>query len=557
MRCLQALGDMSRKKKFWIIGAGLAGAAVVALLITASILAKRWEPYIRAQAVDYLSQRFDSNVQIEAIRVTLPHVSAMRMLLTHGRGAIARVAAVNVLLRHHGRRDVAPMFAMKRVAFEVDLGTLFQVPKVVHLVSVEGMDATIPPKGEWPKSKAVTVVPPESKPKQPKVLIEQVTIENARLVILPKDTAKNPLRFDIHRLRLQSVGVNTAMKYDAALTNAVPPGEILSQGKFGPWNAAEPGDTALTGDYDFEKADLGVFSGIAGILRSTGSFEGTLDSINARGEATVPDFRLKRAGNKVPLKTNFQVLVDGTNGNTVLQPVVAILGSTKFQTSGAVIKREGARRRSILLDVKMPKGDLSDLLKLAMKGTPFMTGQLKMNMKIDLPPLNEDMRERLILDGKFEISDGRFMRPKFQDEIDTLSRRGQGQPNNKTIDEVVSGMKGNLRLDKEIVTFRNLSFDVPGAGVAMKGNYDLNGDVLDFHGTLKLKAHISQTMSGWKRWVLMPADPFFAKDGAGTLLHVQVVGNADAPKFGLDHGDKEPKPEEPAPDRGEANRKAR
>ncbi len=48
------------------------------------------------------------------------------------------------------------------------------------------------------------------------------------------------------------------MKYDAILTNAKPPGEIHSKGTFGPWATAEPGDTPLTGEYDFKGADLGV-----------------------------------------------------------------------------------------------------------------------------------------------------------------------------------------------------------------------------------------------------------------------------------------------------------
>ena len=129
-----------------------------------------------------------------------------------------------------------------------------------------------------------------------------------------------------------------------------------SAGSFGPWNSAEPGDTALNGDYTFDHADLGVFIGIAGILHSTGRFEGELDTITARGEADVPDFRLKRSGNPVPLHTKFEVLVDGTNGNTTLKPVTATLGSTHFTTSGAVFKHEGDTHRTIKLDVNMPQG---------------------------------------------------------------------------------------------------------------------------------------------------------------------------------------------------------
>ena len=65
----------------------------------------------------------------------------------------------------------------------------------------------------------------------------------------------------------------------------------------------------------------------------------------------MPDFRLKQANNPVPLHTTFEVLVDGTNGNTELKPVNAILGSTAFTTSGAVLKHEGQTMRTIALQV--------------------------------------------------------------------------------------------------------------------------------------------------------------------------------------------------------------
>jgi hypothetical protein len=366
------------------------------------------------------------------------------------------------------------------------------------------------------------------------VLIEEVLIRNARLVILPRETKKVPLDFDIHDLRLESAGPGVAMKYDAALTNAKPPGEIRSQGSFGPWASGEPGESPLSGEYLFEKADLGVFAGIAGILKSTGRFKGSLDSIDVVGEASVPDFRLKRAGNPVPLMTRFEVLVDGTNGNTILKPVIATLGTTKFHTSGGVIKHEGDLRRAVRLDVSMPKGELRDLLRLAMKGSPFMEGQFFLKTKIDIPPLTGKVREKLMLNGRFEISDGKFLRSTIQEQIDGLSRRGQGQPKNQEIDEVVSQMRGKFNLKDEVLTFNSLTFGIPGANVALRGNYDMRSDVVDFRGTLKLRAKVSQTMSGWKRWALKPVDPFFSKQGAGTFLRIKVAGSSDKPKFGLD-----------------------
>jgi hypothetical protein len=95
-------------------------------------------------------------------------------------------------------------------------------------------------------------------------------------------------------------------------------------------------------------------------------------------------------------------------------------------------------------------------------------------------------------------------------------------------------MKGGYQLDDSVITFRELTFGVPGADVQLDGSYNLNADVLDFHGGLKLQAKVSQMVTGWKHWLLKPVDPFFSKNGAGTYLKIQVVGSSKAPKFGLD-----------------------
>ena len=326
------------------------------------------------------------------------------------------------------------------------------------------------------------------------------------------------------------------MKYDAALTNAKPRGEVQSSGTLGPWVADEPGDSQLAGVYQFANADLGVFSGIGGTLESSGQFEGTLSSVNVKGEATVPNFRLKQVGNPVRLQTRFQVRVDGTSGDTILQPVNGSLGTTSFRTSGGIIRHESDLRRTISLNVAMPSGNIQDLLSLAMKGTPFIRGKIALNTKIDIPPLTGSVREKLLLDGQFQLSQARFLKSTVQDQIDTLSRRGRGQPGNTDISGVVSLMAGKFTLANEMITFQSLSFAVPGSGVDLTGTYDLDRDALDFHGTLRLQAKVSETMTGWKRWVLKPIDPFFSKQGAGTLLRIQVVGTSKEPKFGRDRG---------------------
>ena len=519
---------MSKRKKLWLGGIALAVLILaVGAYIAASLIARNFEPALRAQAIQYLHDRFHSDVELKALHINRPKMSTLQILLRHGRGAIVEVEGDGLAMRFGGNPSLPPLFAIQKVFFTVDLGVLFEPQKSVNFVSLDGMEINVPPKGERTNAGGDTSG-------NSNVIIQNVQITNAALVLLPKDTGRKPLRFHIARLHLQSVGVNSAMRYDADLTIPKPPGTVKSTGNFGPWNASAPGDTPLKGNYTFDKADLGIFAAIAGTLSSKGTFDGSLNAVNARGTAYVPNFQLKMAGNPLPLSTTFEAQVDGTNGNTVLQPVQATLGHTNFTTTGAVIKHEEYSQRDIDLKVTMPNGDLRDLLRLSMKGQPFMEGFITMNSSIGIPPLTSKVKQKLLLDGTFDLRGAKFLKSTIQDQIDQLSRRGQGQPKNPEIDEVISKMQGSFRLENEVMTFRSLAFEVPGAAVSVAGNYNLAHDTLDFHGALKLDAKISQTVTGWKRWLLKPADPFFAKNGAGTFLKIKIEGDAHHPKFGLD-----------------------
>src|SRR3989442_12438033 len=91
------------------------------------------------------------------------------------------------------------------------------------------------------------------------------------------------------------------------------------------------------------------------------------------------------------------------------------------------------------------------------------------------PLLTGSVRQKLLHDGQFDKSEARFPKSRIQDQSDTLSRRCQGQPTNKEIDQVLSGMAGIFHLENEMITFRSLSFAVPCAGVDLAGTYDLDG----------------------------------------------------------------------------------
>jgi hypothetical protein len=529
---------VTARKRNWIAGIVLfAIVAVAGLAIAASIVASRIEPYAREAAVRYLSERFASDVELHALHVRMPQTSVVRLLLTRGRGISARIEGESLSMRLKNRPAAAPLFAIRTFHCEVGVDSLLHPPLRVSEIFVDGMEIQIPPRGERPQWPASAGEQSDTATGAPSLgsgaIIEKVTIRNAALTLQPKDPRKVPLRFEIQNLQLQSVGAGEPMDYDVSLQNAKPPGKIYATGAFGPWASDEPGETPIDGEYRFEKADLGVFAGIAGTLNSTGRFEGRLSALTVRGQATVPNFRLRISGNPVPLNARFTALVDGTNGNTTLQPVAATLGSSSFTTSGAIVKHEAEQHRTISLNVSMPNGNLRDVLRLAMKGDPFMEGRLALSTKIDIPPLAGKIREKLELDGRFEIREGKFMHSTIQNQIENLSQRARGQPGNPAAEQAVSHMSGVFHMENAAIHFSNVSFGLPGADLDLAGDYSLDSDALDFGGTLKLQATISQMVTGWKRALLKPVDRFFEKDGAGTFLNIRIDGTSKAPKLGV------------------------
>src|SRR5208337_1655920 len=185
---------------------------------------------------------------------------------------------------------------------------------------------------------------------------------------------KLPLEFAIAHIKLTHVRPDKPMQFDAELTNPRPAGKILTSGSMGPWSVEDPGETPVAGSYRFDHADLSVFKGIAGILSSTGKYEGVLRDLVVDGQTDTPDFRLTHFGTALSLHTVFHAHVDGTNGDTLLQPVDATLGQSHFTAEGKIVRvpagalPDGAARpggHEISLKVNVDRGRMEDFLRLA------------------------------------------------------------------------------------------------------------------------------------------------------------------------------------------------
>jgi hypothetical protein len=412
--------------------------------------------------------------------------------------------------------------------FSARVGFIGMLRQPIHLSAVylDGLRITIP-RGPAAHPRELS-----GKKGAPALLIDYAKADGATLIILPKKEGSDPLEFDLHNLVLRGASGDGAMTFQAALTNAKPPGEIRTTGKFGPWQAEDPRATPVSGKYDFTNADLSVFKGIEGMLSSKGSFQGKLEDIDVSGETDTPNFGLKISGNRFDLKTQFQATVDGTDGNTYLHPVSGQFGHSSVEAQGKVEGLPGSGK-TVALDATVNNGRLEDMLRLAVSGEPAMTGTVSFHSDMVIPPAKEDIAEKLRMDGKFNAGSALFFNAQAQEKVDDLSKRGQGHP--KAADQIVaSGFSGQFHLDGGIIHFQRLGFSVPGVIVQLDGTYGLETSKLDFQGTASLEAKLSQTTTGFKSFLLKAADPFFKKGSSHAVIPIKIGGTPTSPSFGLD-----------------------
>jgi hypothetical protein len=527
---------VTKKPWFWAL-VGLIGLLIFLAAAFTSVVPMSSE-VLRQRIITTLANKLDSDVELGDLSIRVfPGL---------------RADGANLSIRRRGTpADVPPLITVK--SFHVDASLLKLWRKHVDHVQLDGLDINIPPKvvrvqqkeAKSADANAAEAAKPDTTPEEKRqdplkaggVVLDRVDTNDARLIIIPGKPGKAPKIWAIHHLRMRQLGALESWPFEATLTNGVPPGEIQTKGRFGPWDRIEPGDTPLDGSFNFEKADLSVFKGISGMLASHGYFGGTLSQLEANGESDTPDFTITVGGHPFPLHVKYTALIDGTNGDTRLKNVDAWFLSSFVHAVGAVLDGpKGEHGRTVSLDVVMDKSRIEDIMKMAVKSaTPPMTGAMQLTTKFLLPPGQADVAERLQLDGQFSIAEARFTNYDVQGKIEELSKRASARTAQPTRDHVVSNFQGRFKLANGRLDLRSLTFSVPGAAVQLVGGYGLTTETLDFTGKVLLDAKISETVTGVKSVLLKAVDPLFKqKDGTGSAIPIRIGGTRNAPDFGLE-----------------------
>ncbi len=451
------------------------------------------------------------------------------------------------------------------VAFSLDAGLrdLLATPRRIRSVQLEGLRVHVPrgrPRpsaatgGEQALRRAEGAGPdvrrallsqdgrtrpaPAPAPATTPIVVDRVVADEAHVEIASSRPDRPPQVYEIQALTLGSVALDRPMTFEASLTNPRPPGQVATAGTFGPWNKAEVRETPISGDYDFRQADLGTFKGIAGILASTGRFEGSLGRLHVSGVADIPDFSVT-VGQVVPLRTTFEVEIGDRGGDVQLQPVNARFLESELHAVGAVVRADGGR--AIVVDVTGENARVEDLIRFGLKSDePPLTGAIDLHTQLEIPPGDRPVVERMRVAGEFLIRQARFSNLDVQKTLAGISRIGSGTTEGESGSSVVSDLRGTFEMADAEIRFSRLTFGVPGMQVRLAGTYGLRDEALGFTGQVHFERPISELVPSDRlpgrasRWLAL-IDPLFQRDTtSGTDLPITISGTRKKPAFRLE-----------------------
>jgi AsmA-like C-terminal region len=507
-----------------VVIVGLLAATVAAVIYAVYVVWDLRPQRIEQRIIAALIDRFDSNVTVGSADIAVfPRLTA---------------SGTDLTFRYQGRTDVPPLVTIPSFAASAPISGALGSRLRLASVRLEGLQIYMPP--DRLKSVDGGSGRPQLKGKIPDLYVDEIVSRAARLEIASKKPGRLPRVFEIHDLVMNDFSSRGAAKFQAGVTNPIPRGRVETNGSFGPWQADEPRLTPISGQYSFTGANLDDIKGIGGILSSVGSYRGTLERIEVQGQTETPQFSIDIGGQPVPLSTKFKAIVDGTNGDTWLERVDAILGQSPIVASGAIVRTEDVKGRRVTLDVQLNQARIEDVMRLAVKSNkPPLSGRVDLTTAFLLPQGDEDVINRLRLNGRFNLAEARFANVDVQKRLTALSLKARGKEEGDPETEgasIVSRLRGKFALRHAVLEFEELTFAVPGAMVQLEGTYTLHDEQLNFHGDLMVDASLADMTTGFRSLLARLAQPFFRRKGGGTQLPIKITGPRSKPEFGLDVG---------------------
>lgn len=339
--------------------------------------------------------------------------------------------------------------------------------------------------------------------------------------------------FELHQIRLADIGVKNRISYSAVLKIPNPPGRLQSSGTFGPLSSSDHARTPVEGSFELSNASLSGYKGLGGTVNGKGRFSGPLENIHVRGTAEASAFEVNHTGHPVVLRTSYRADVNGLSGDVLFEAIGAEFLRTRLTAYGSVAGKQG---KTVSAHFKADQARVEDLLSMFTRSDhPALVGAIQFLADADLLSGDEPFLQRLILRGRFGISDARWTKPSTQTKVDGLSARARGdkrKAEEHTAERVLSQLLGEVSLKDGLASLSGISFHVPGATGTGGGTYNLLTKQVALKGTVSLSADASEAASGFKSVLLKPFDGLFRRNKEkGATLPVSIVGLYPRPEY--------------------------
>ena len=371
----------------------------------------------------------------------------------------------------------------------------------------------------------------------PTTTVETLHMQDALLDVLHEDGGR--ASYPIRDLALHDVRSGLATHYVVDMQNAKPTGRIQAHGNFGPLIPSNLGGTPLSGEFVFSPVNLGDIGTLHGTLAANGHFSGRLADIETTFTAATPDFAVGK-GQPTRVSGSAQCTVNGLNADVVLHTIEVQVGSTVVHAGGTVT----GSPKVTDLQMQVEKGRAEDLLRPFLHDRVPISGVVWLTSRAHVAPgtHGEKFLQRLAVDGGFSVPAQRITDPQTSKSLAAFSARaqgagsGDGQPGNpSTADaDVVSSLKGQVKIRNGVVSTSQLTFDVPGATADLHGTFAFHTNAVHLTGQLKMDSDISHAATGFKSVLLKPLAPFFKKKKAGAVVAIAVTGVPHQYKVGQD-----------------------
>ncbi len=499
----------------------LLGVAAVMLLLAvgvATVVAGRLAPAVRSRLIAVLQEQLQSPVRVGAVQTR--YRGGLRVSID---GLEART-----VLRGVPGDPMHPMLRVNHVELRMSLLQALLGRVSIADATARGIQVELPPTGTGPATSGHTPTTA--------VHLARLTLEDAHVTFATGDPTRAGLRFDIPHAELSGLDRGIPFLFQAVVDTGAPIGSFATSGTMGPWNLPDPRATPLEGTFSFTSRSITSVRGLLGTPSMRAHYHGTLGNLETSGKTEDPAFALDVSANPVALRTTFDMQIDAVHGLVHLSALDAHFLHTHVQMNGTVTKNPQLEGYVLDLALQVPDGRIEDGFTLAARTRPaLLRGGLTMQGDLKMPAGPASISQKLLLrNGSFHLQTARFGNAAVQRQVDSMSERAKGQPENATAELAAPSSataSGAVTLAAGTLHLSGVRLTAPGAQLALAGTYALGGAAFSLAGTMHTDAKASHLNTGLKSLLTRPFDALFAHGQPGATFPLRITGEGNTPRF--------------------------